>query len=124
LRKQIVQQVFNFFSAKSRRHKEKLAETVANSPNLGNILFVYTFGKISEMKNLSLKMDDAVFKETETITARISKNRNRYINEAVQFYNLLQRRKLLSHQLEKESRIVREESMKVLAQFERLQNED
>lgn len=76
------------------------------------------------MKNLSLKMDDAVFKETETITARISKNRNRYINEAVQFYNLLQRRKLLSHQLEKESRIVREESMKVLAQFERLQNED
>ena len=76
------------------------------------------------MKNLSLKMDDTIFKETETITARISKNRNRYINEAVQFYNLLQRRKLLSHQLEKESRIVREESMKVLAQFEKLQNED
>lgn len=76
------------------------------------------------MKNLSLKMDDTIFKETETITARISKNRNRYINEAVQFYNLLQRRKLLSHQLEKESRIVQEESMKVLAQFERLQNED
>lgn len=76
------------------------------------------------MKNLSLKMDDTIFKETETITARISKNRNRYINEAVQFYNLLQRRKLLSHQLQKESRIVREESMKVLAQFEKLQNED
>jgi hypothetical protein len=76
------------------------------------------------MKNLSLKMDDTVFKETERITARISKNRNRYINEAVQFYNLLQKRKLLSHQLQKESRIVREESMKVLAQFEKLQNED
>jgi hypothetical protein len=90
----------------------------------GNILFVYTLGKISEMKNLSLKMDDTVFKETERITARISKNRNRYINEAVQFYNLLQKRKLLSHQLQKESRIVREESMKVLAQFEKLQNED
>jgi hypothetical protein len=90
----------------------------------GNILFVYTLGKISEMKNLSLKMDDTVFKETERITARISKNRNRYINEAVQFYNLLQKRKLLSHQLQKESRIVREESMKVLAQFEKLQTED
>lgn len=76
------------------------------------------------MKNLSLKMDDAVFKDTERITAKISKNRNRYINEAVQFYNLLQKRKLLSHQLQKESRIVREESMKVLAQFEKLQNED
>lgn len=76
------------------------------------------------MKNLSLKMDDTIFKETEIITARINKSRNRYINEAVQFYNLLQRRKLLSHQLQKESRIVREESMKVLAQFEKLQNED
>lgn len=69
-------------------------------------------------------MDDTIFKETERITAKISKNRNRYINEAVQFYNLLQKRKLLSHQLQKESRIVREESMKVLAQFEKLQNED
>ena len=89
-----------------------------------NILFVYTFVKIEIMKNLSLKMDDIVFLETERITAKISKNRNRYINEAVEFYNLLQKRKLLSHQLQKESRIVREESMKVLAQFEKLQNED
>lgn len=76
------------------------------------------------MKNLSLKMDDNVFKETERITARISKNRNRYINEAVEFYNLLQKRKLISNQLQKESRIVREESMKVLAQFEKLQDEE
>ncbi|MEP7129386.1 MAG: hypothetical protein ABI729_10980 [Chitinophagales bacterium] len=76
------------------------------------------------MKNLSLKMDDTVFKETERITARINKNRNRYINEAVQFYNLLQKRKLLSHQLQKESRIVQVESMKVLAQFEKLRDED
>lgn len=76
------------------------------------------------MKNLSLKMDDAVFRETERITAKISKNRNRYINEAVQFYNLLQKRKLISDQLQKESKIVQEESMKVLAQFEKLQDED
>ena len=69
-------------------------------------------------------MDDTVFKETERITARISKNRNRYINEAVQFYNLLQKRKLISDQLQKESKIVQEESMKVLAQFEKLQDED
>lgn len=69
-------------------------------------------------------MDDTVFKETERITARISKSRNRYINEAVEFYNLLQKRKLISHQLQKESKIVQEESMKVLAQFEKLQDED
>lgn len=76
------------------------------------------------MKNLSLKMDDAIFNETEKITTKISKNRNRYINEAVQFYNELQKRKLISRQLQKESKIVREESMKVLAEFEKLQDED
>ena len=72
------------------------------------------------MKPLSLRMDDVVFKETERITAMISKNRSRYINEAVEFYNLLQRRKLNSVQLQKESKMVREKSMKLLAQFEKI----
>ena len=76
------------------------------------------------MKNLSLKMDDKVFNETERITAKFSKNSNRYINEAVAFYNLLQKRKLLSHQLQKESKIIREESMKVLAEFEKFYTAD
>lgn len=76
------------------------------------------------MKNLSLKMDDHVFNETEKITSKIRKNRNRYINEAVEFYNLLQKRKIISFRLKKESKIVQEESMKVLAEFEKLQDED
>jgi hypothetical protein len=76
------------------------------------------------MKNLSLKMDDLVFNETEKITARIHKNRNRYINEAVEFYNLLQKRNLISRQLQKESKMVQEESMKVLAEFEKLKDEN
>jgi hypothetical protein len=79
--------------------------------------------KALQMKNLSLKMDDLVFNETEKITARIHKNRNRYINEAVEFYNLLQKRKILSRQLQKESKMVQEESMKVLAEFEKLKDE-
>jgi len=76
------------------------------------------------MKNLSLKMDELVFRETEKITAKIRKNRNRYINEAVEFYNLLQKRKIISNQLKRESKMVQEESMKVLAEFERLHYED
>ncbi|HEY5464162.1 MAG TPA: hypothetical protein VIJ95_12950 [Hanamia sp.] len=72
------------------------------------------------MKSLSLKLKDTVFEETENIISRINKPRNRYINEAIEFYNLLQKRKLLSKQLEKESNLVREESMKVLAEFEEL----
>ena len=76
------------------------------------------------MKNLSLKMDDVIFNETEKITSKIRKNRNRYINEAVEFYNLLQKRKLISRQLQKESKLVQNESMKVLAEFEKLRDEN
>ena len=76
------------------------------------------------MKNLSLKMDDSIFSETEKIVTRIKKNRNRYINEAVDFYNILQKRKILANQLQKESKLVQEQSMKVLAEFEKLQDEN
>lgn len=76
------------------------------------------------MKNLSLKMDESVFEETERILLKVRKNRNRYINEAVEFYNMLHKRKILSKELKKESRLVKEESMKVLQEFESLENED
>ena len=76
------------------------------------------------MKNLSLKMDENIFSETERIVSKINTNRNRYINQAVEFYNILQKRKILSRQLQKESKAVQEESMKVLAEFEKLQDEN
>jgi hypothetical protein len=69
-------------------------------------------------------MDDTVFLETERILKKVRKIRNRYINEAVQFYNLLQQRKLLTAQLKKESKLVQGESMKILAEFEGMDNED
>lgn len=76
------------------------------------------------MKNLSLKMDDKVFQETEKILVKVRKNRNRYINEAVEFYNVLQKRRILSRQLKMESKLVRDESMKILEEFEKFENED
>jgi hypothetical protein len=88
------------------------------------ILIVYTILYLRCMKNLSLKMDENVFLETERILKKVRKNRNRYINEAVQFYNLLQQRKLLTAQLKKESKLVQGESMKILAEFEGMDNED
>lgn len=69
-------------------------------------------------------MDDTVFQETESILTKVGKNRNRYINEAVQFYNIVQKRKLLARQLKKESKFVRDESMRILEEFESLENED
>lgn len=69
------------------------------------------------MKNLSLKMDDKIFDETERILTKVRKNRNRYINDAVEFYNSLHKRLILTGQLKKESKLVREESMKVLEDY-------
>ena len=69
-------------------------------------------------------MDDKVFNETEKILIKVRKNRNRYINDAVDFYNTLQKRRILNHQLKKESKLVRDESMKILEQFENISDED
>ena len=84
------------------------------------IYFLY----LSGMKNLSLKMDEAVFEETERMLKMVHMNRNRYINEAVAFFNMVQQRKLLAEQLKKESRLVRESSLRALKEWEMLQDED
>jgi predicted transcriptional regulator len=70
------------------------------------------------MKTVSLKIDDSIFGETEKILARIKKPRNRYINEAIEFYNKFQSKQILEKKLKKESRIVESDSMSVLKDFE------
>lgn len=70
------------------------------------------------MKTVSLKIDDPVFRETEKIRSRTKKPRNRYINEALEFYNRYQRRLMMEKKLEKESEMVKDESMSVLRDFE------
>jgi len=70
------------------------------------------------MKNISLKLDDSIFGETEKILSKINKPRNRYINEAIEYYNRLQRRLLLEKKLKTESELVKNDSMKVLKEFE------
>ncbi|MGE0588297.1 MAG: hypothetical protein AB7O48_06955 [Cyclobacteriaceae bacterium] len=76
------------------------------------------------MKNLSLKLEDEIFDETEKIVTKVKKTRNRYINEAIAFYNRLHKRRILSKQLTKESKAVATESMEVLAEFEKFSDED
>jgi len=70
------------------------------------------------MKTISLNIDEPIFKEAEEILAVLKKPRNRYINEAIDFFNQHQRRIILERQLKKESGLVGEESMNVLKDFE------
>jgi len=76
------------------------------------------------MKTLSLKIDSSIFEETEKIVSQLKKPRNRYINEAIEFYNRFQRRQLLEERLKKESKLVQNESMKVLKEFEKIDYEN
>ena len=70
------------------------------------------------MKTLSLKLDDSIFTETEQDISHIKKSRNRYINEAIDYYNHIQNRLMLEKKLKKESDLVKDESMLVLNEFE------
>jgi len=76
------------------------------------------------MKTLSLKLDDNIFEETEDVLIKLKKSRNRYINEAVDYYNRINRRNLISKKLSRESKLVKRESLAVLAEFETLQDEN
>jgi hypothetical protein len=72
-------------------------------------------------KNLSLKLKDEIFEETERVLKKVKRPRNAYINEAIHFYNRLFARKMLKHKLQKESAMVAEDSMAVLEEFEKFE---
>ncbi|MCD6113002.1 MAG: hypothetical protein J7J86_07015 [Bacteroidales bacterium] len=76
------------------------------------------------MKNISLKIDDSIFGETEKILSKIKKSRNRYINEAIDYFNRVQKRLLIEKRLKKESELVKEDSMSVLKDFEKIDYAD
>ena len=72
------------------------------------------------MKTVSLKIDDSIFGETEKILSKIKKPRNRYINDAIEYYNRIQKRALLEKKLKNESDLVKADSMDVLKDFEEI----
>ena len=70
------------------------------------------------MKSISLNLDDVIFSETEKIVALMKKPRNRYINEAIDYYNKHQQRVMLERKIQYESESVKENSMNILQDFE------
>jgi len=76
------------------------------------------------MKTVSLKIDDSIFGETEKILSRIKVPRNRYINEAIEYYNRLQGRQILEKRLKIESELVKKDSLSTLKDFERIDYAD
>ncbi|MCF6351405.1 MAG: hypothetical protein L3J06_00190 [Cyclobacteriaceae bacterium] len=76
------------------------------------------------MKTVSLKIDESIFIETDKILEGLKKSRNRYINEAIEYYNRVQKRAILEKKLKRESELTREGAMEVLREFEAFEYED
>ena len=76
------------------------------------------------MKLLSLKLDEPIFMETEEILKEKGIPRNRYINEALDFYNRYHKRKKIAKAFAKASALVRESSMEINAEFDQLIDEE
>lgn len=76
------------------------------------------------MKTISLKIDDNNFSEIEKILSSLKKPRNRYINEAIEYYNKFQQRNLLQRKLEFESRLTKSQSIEILKEFEAIEYEN
>jgi uncharacterized membrane protein len=74
-------------------------------------------------KALSLKLREDVFRQTEEILKQRKGPRNAYLNEAIDLYNKLWMRKLLKRKLARESALVSAESLRVLEEFESLEDE-
>ncbi|MDP3684200.1 MAG: hypothetical protein Q8S01_09730, partial [Ignavibacteria bacterium] len=75
-------------------------------------------------KTVSLKIDDIIFSETEKVLMQIKKPRNRYINDALDFYNKLHKRNALAEKLHQESDLVAKDSLKILHEFEKFDDND
>jgi predicted DNA-binding protein len=72
------------------------------------------------LKTITLRIDDELYNDTENLVSKINKSRNKYISEALEYFNKKHTMLLLEEQLKFESKLVQVESMKVLHEFEAL----
>ncbi len=76
------------------------------------------------MKSIFFNLDEEIFSETEQILSVLKITRNKYINDALDYYNKYQRKKMMESRLIIESALVRKESLSVLKEFEDLEDKD
>lgn len=72
-------------------------------------------------KALSLKIRDEIFTEVEEMIHKLNTPRNAYINSALDYFNRLNRRRLLKEAYLKESKLVKENSLEILEEFEQFE---
>ena len=72
-------------------------------------------------KVLTLKLKDEIFEAVEKVLKNEGIPRNRYINNAIDYYNKLNRRRILKTQYLAEAELVQDNSLEVLEEFEQFE---
>lgn len=72
------------------------------------------------MKNLSLKLKEDIYRDTEIVVKKLNVPRNSYINKAIDFYNKVHNKSILRKKLFEESLLVSSDSMEILKEFEKI----
>lgn len=72
------------------------------------------------MKNLSLKLKEDIYRDTEKVVKKLKIPRNTYINKAIDHYNKVHKRNILKNKLKIESGLTASDSMEILREFEEL----
>jgi hypothetical protein len=72
-------------------------------------------------KVLTLKLKDEIFEAVEKVLKKEGIPRNRYINNAIDYYNKLNRRRILKTQYLTEAELVQDSSLEVLEEFEQFE---
>ena len=72
-------------------------------------------------KVLTLKLKDEIFEAVEKVLKKEGIPRNRYINNAIDYYNKLNRRRILKSQYLTEAELVQDSSLEVLEEFEQFE---
>ena len=76
------------------------------------------------MKTISLKLDENIFQDTEKLLDSVKLSRNRYINEAILYYNNIQRKIQLEKIPAAESKACEQSSKEVSNEFELIDDYD
>ncbi len=84
-----------------------------------NIKFTYQ-NIVYFMKAISLQLDDKIFADTENLLKNKKISRNKYINEALAYYNAFNERQDLAKQLKYESKLVGKHSLEIAQELNEL----
>jgi metal-responsive CopG/Arc/MetJ family transcriptional regulator len=74
-------------------------------------------------KLISIKLDEKLLEDTDTMVKKLGISRNKFVNEAIAEYTRVKKRTELEEQIRKASLLVRESSMEILKEFEALDDD-